>query len=134
MPDLGAFVSGFISGFKAFFGFNSGSVYVGTGGSSIGAAQAGVTVGTIAAPVVASTAVTMASTAVMMQGMNQEPPPGSLANVLDPMPSSRTIYGQTKTGGVIVFAKATRGYKTVASPGGTTQQVCLLYTSPSPRD
>jgi len=89
----------------------------------MGAAQVGVTVGTYSAPVVAATAVTMASTAVMMKGINQEPPPGSLANVLDPMPSSRTIYGQTKTGGVIVFAKATRGYKTVASPGGTTQQV-----------
>ena len=124
MPQVGAFISGFIKGFASYFGYAGGTTYIGTSGSAIGAAQAGVTVGSYVASTTVLTAVSMAATSVATKGMGGEGSPSSLSNVMDPMPSSRTIYGQTKTGGVIVFAKATRGY---TSPSNVTAKNQILH-------
>lgn len=125
MPAVGAFVSGFIQGFTSVVGYTAGSTYVGSA-ATVGAAQAGVTAGTFAATTAAMTAVSVAANKMMMDSLGGEASPASLSNVMDPNPSSRTIYGQTKTGGVIVFAKATRGYTTV-SPGSGTNKNQILH-------
>lgn len=125
MPAVGPFVSGFIQGLTSAVGYTAGSTYVGTSASAIGAAQAGVTAGSYAATVIATTAVSMAAQAAITDNINTDPAPGSLSNVMDPMPASRTIYGETKTGGVIVFAKATKGYTTVTPGGGTKKNQIL---------
>lgn len=126
MPEVGAFVVGFVQGVGANLGISSAAISYTASAAQVAGYTAGAsTLGTLAATTAATTAVSMAATAVAMDNMNTDPAPGTLNNVLDPMPASRTIYGETKTGGVIVFAKATKGYTTVAPGGGTKKNQIL---------
>jgi hypothetical protein len=124
MPQVIPFVVGFVQGAATAFG---GTAALSVTASS--ATVAGYAAGSSAiAGFILKTGAVMAASAaaskIAMGDMGGEGSPSSLSNVMDPMPSSRTIYGKTKTGGVIVFAKATTGY---TLPNNTTKKNQILH-------
>lgn len=112
MPQVGAFIGGVVKGLASFFGYSGGATYVGSGASAAGAASAGTAVGSFLGSTFVAAGISAGVTSLTQKnlGAGGRAMAQALENIIDSMPPKRFVYGQTRVGATLVYAKALQTY------------------------